>query len=210
MSGHTQHHPVTVPYLENHDWIQCFGVRGQMGCSVVCSKSVTKNRDSFRVGETAEQQVKRQVPGLTATERSVLRSVCCGAWTGHKCRSDGSCLNCETGLRPTWEQMLECTKLNFDAVDFSEIPQTIVDELRTTVETKTFAACAMMPMSYWTPLRGTPVEHEARRESSRKKLRERVSSTHNAARSLRWKLEERCGTNLEPSAGTAGCDRTSR
>ena len=128
-----------------------------------CPKGVTIYIDSNRVGETAEQPVKRQVPGLTATERSALRSVCCGAWTGHECRSDGSCLNCETGSRPTWEHMLVCTQLNFDMIDFSEIPQTIVDELRKTIETDTFAACAMMPKSYWTPPRGTPVEHEARR-----------------------------------------------
>ena len=39
------------------------------------------------------------------------------------------------------------TQLNFDMIDFSEIPQAIVDELRKTVETDTFAACAMMPKS---------------------------------------------------------------
>ena len=123
-----------------------------------CPKGATIYRDSNRVGETAEQQVKRQVPGLTATERSV----CCGAWTGHKCRSDGRCLNCETGSRPTWEHMLVCTQLNFDMIDFSEIPQAYVDEVRKTVETDTFAACAMMPKSYRTPPRETLVEHEAR------------------------------------------------
>ena len=127
-----------------------------------CPKGATIYRDSKRVGETAEQQVERQVPGLTATERSVLWSACCGAWTGHKCRSDGSCLHCETGSRPTWEHMLVCTQLNFDTIDFSEIPQAIVDELRKTVETDMFAACAMMPKSYWTPPRDAPVEHEAR------------------------------------------------
>ena len=58
--------------------------------------------------------------------------------------------------------MLVCTQLNFDMIDFSEIPQAIVDELRKTVETDTFAACAMMPKSYWTLPRDTPVEYEAR------------------------------------------------
>ena len=71
-------------------------------------------------------------------------------------------LHCETHWRPTWEHMLECTQLNFDAIDFSEVPQTTVDELRNTVETDTFAACAMMPNCYWNPPGDAPVEHEAR------------------------------------------------
>ena len=140
--------------------LQCSESDGQV-CGPV--QEVPRSTETATVlVKTAEQQVKRQVPGLTAVERGVLRSACCGAWTGHKCRSDGSCLHCETGLRPTWEHMLVCTQLNFDMIDFSEIPRTIVDELRKTVETDTFAACAMMPKSYWTPPRGTPVEYEAR------------------------------------------------
>ena len=161
-----------------------------------CPKGTTIYRDSNRVGETVEQQVKRQAPGLTAVERGVLRSACCGAWTGHECRSDGSCLHCDTGMRPTWEHMLVCTQLNFDTIYFSEIPRTIVDELRKTVEADTFAACAMMPKSYWTPPRGTPVEYDARlmavrifaKEASRKGIeyRQRCRELALETRGAKW------------------------
>ena len=62
-------------------------------------------------------------------------------------------------MRPTWEHMLVCTQLNFDAIDFSEIPQTRVEELRRTVEKDTYAACAMVLKSRCNPPEDAPVEH---------------------------------------------------
>ena len=73
-------------------------------------KGATIYTNSNHVGETGVQQVKRRVP-------SGVRAVA---------RSDGSCLHCEIGSRPTWERLLECTQLKFDAIDFSEIPQTMM------------------------------------------------------------------------------------
>ena len=65
-----------------------------------CSQGARIYNNSHHECNRSEQQVKRRVPSLTVTKRSILWSACCGAWTGHKCRSDG-CLHCETGMGPT-------------------------------------------------------------------------------------------------------------
>ena len=170
-----------------------------------CPTGAAMYNNSDHDGSRSEQQAKRRVPGLPATERSGRRSACCGAWTGHSCRSDGSCLNWETGMRPTWEHMLVCTQLNFDAIDFSEIPQTRVEELRRTVEKDTYAACAMVLKSRCNPPEDAPVEHEARVLAVRRAL-----SIANDAGNLHWRPAKRSGFNLGPVAAATGCDRTSR